>query len=122
MIDHTPYLLPGNLRTGEDVYAWMSTCSRRRWRWHCETGGPTNGFPEDDERTMLRHRLDVERRQACRRAALLHWRDMRVLVCTASNWTRFGDHGEAQKRWQLVYNSFSKAVAFRSAAKESVVL
>lgn len=58
--DHRPYLTETDLRTPEDVLAWLYTC---------QYGFTTGAI------FALADRLDRERRQACRRAAILAWRD-----------------------------------------------
>lgn len=60
--DHRPYLRAGDLRTPEDVLAWLA---RPRC---CKT--------LEGHVARLRARLDRERRQACRRGALDAWRGL----------------------------------------------
>ena len=72
------YLRPGDLRTAEDVYRWMCSPVGKRLAdhrmWLLAKGEYTFMDHYCEDYVMLRERLDRERRQACRRAALEHWR------------------------------------------------
>ena len=59
--DHTPYLLPTDLRTAEDAAAFV----------HTYVVDPATEWDLSDVYNYLERRLDRERRQACRRG---RWR------------------------------------------------
>lgn len=90
------YLTETDLRTPEDVLAWLAnprcckTVEGHVWR--------------------LRARLDRERRQACRRAALAEWRDF------ASDLRAKALHDAWACQW--CHRQIALALAFRSAARE----
>lgn len=63
------YLRPGDLRTAEDVLAWL-----RERALAADEGFVSRAATLDEAHADLSARLDRERRQACRRAALEHWR------------------------------------------------
>lgn len=100
--DHTPYLVEGDLRTPQDVLEWLA---RPRC---CET--------LEGHIWRLRERLDRERRQACRRAALLEWRRVCELVrwCDAYRNSDAAWHEVAPSMWRAL----TLALAFRAAARE----
>ena len=58
-VDHRPYLVEGDLRTPEDVLAWLCEYDPRE-----QLG---------DALVELRVQLRRERRQACRRGAKFRW-------------------------------------------------
>lgn len=99
--DHRPYLTATDLRTPEDVLAWLID------------------YPSMDAAQAsidLHVRLDRERRQACRRAALLEWRRVCELVrwCDAYRNSDAAWHEVAPSLWRTL----TRALAFRAAARE----
>lgn len=93
--DHRPYLTDTDLRTPEDVLAAMDA-------YHpCEEAG--------DVAFELRARLDRERRQACRRAALIAWREF------AYDLRRNRGHDAWVCKWCIGH--ITRAIAFRAAAR-----
>ena len=60
--DPTPYLLPTDLRTAEDVLAWQADCVLAWVPEHSDGRMPAGSLVQ-----LLAARLDRERRQACRR-------------------------------------------------------
>lgn len=63
--DHTPFLLPTDLRTPLDAADWLDKRTPRPHRIEDAVR-----YAVDD----LRAQIDRERRQACRRGALDYWR------------------------------------------------
>jgi hypothetical protein len=99
--DHRPYLTATDLRTPEDVLAWLGACE-----YWFTTGASL----------ALAARLDRERRQACRRAALLEWRRVCELVrwCDAYRNSDAAWHEVAPSLWRTL----ARALAFRAAARQ----
>lgn len=60
--DHTPYLLPTDLRTAEDVARWLRSIPHAGRPW-------ANECPVCGVMLLLEARIDRERRQACERGA-----------------------------------------------------
>lgn len=111
--DHRPYLASGDLRTAEDVLAWLTD---RKWTT------PTTKEPQDVtlERAAndLFDRLDRERRQACRRVALGQWHRLSGLV----RWARRARTVRGRdRRWDevgvSVWHILRTFIAFRAAAE-----
>lgn len=63
------YLRPGDLRTADDVLSWL-----RERAIAADECFVSRAATLDEAHADLAARLDRERRQACRRAALEHWR------------------------------------------------
>lgn len=105
--DHTPYLRPGvDLITAEDACAWLDGL----------TSGPAREriYGVLDAHAALSLRLDRERRQACRRGALDHWRRYRVaarLLAKAANARERFEYETCGTRLRAA------ALAFRAAAR-----
>ncbi len=108
-VDPTPYLLPGALRTAEDVLDWLDTLHK----------GPVKDriFGIQDAVCRLDERLDRERRQAFRHQALWCWRSFTLFV---------RDYARQKREEGLICDSelegyiesyLSKALAFRAAAR-----
>lgn len=91
--DHLPYLREGDLRTAEDVLAWLT-------RYLDAPGGTGTMAPHD-----LRARLDRERRQACRRGPLKAWR----------SFANGAEHGHTD--CEYCERDLALALAFRAAAR-----
>ena len=104
--DHTPYLRPGvDLITAEDVLGWLHERVDPGWSRNAGRGEFSHA---------LRARLDRERRQACRRAALDHWRRYRVaarLLAKAANARERFEYETCGTRLRAA------ALAFRAAAR-----
>lgn len=107
--DHHPYLTATDLRTPEDVLDAMDA-------YHpCEEAG--------DVAYELRVRLDRERRQACRRAALEEWRAFRR--CLSPMWTSDPGAEIQEELWRegndlsccWGFKCLALALAFRAAAR-----
>jgi hypothetical protein len=120
--DYLPYLLATDRRTPEDVLAWLQRPSLDRHREHVAFGGPRLQ-PYIDDAQMLAYRLDRERRQACRRGALWHWRAWRRSLSpmwTDDPKTDFEDElwrGENTFECCWGFDCLSQALAFRAAAR-----
>lgn len=134
-VDHTPYLLPGDLRTAEDVLAWMRN-EEAEWRAAATSDA---GVPHgaslvrfdgaaigmlDGIAKHLESRLDRERRKACRRGTLEEWRRMSSLVVngdvSSDGMDSFAyaiDGGEGAII-VLASDHLARALAFRAAARE----
>ena len=121
--DHRPYLLATELRTAEDVAAWLEEHAEQ-WRRDA-VADPSVGARSvrldyaglralQGAHADLRTRLDRERRQACRRGALDAWR--RFCDETGNvDWT-----GESLDVWgnrRRALRALSRALAFRAAAR-----
>ena len=122
--DHRPYLLATELRTAEDVAAWLEEHAEQ-WRIDA-AADPSLGARSvrldyaglralQGAHADLRARLDRERRQACRRGALDAWR--RFCDETGNvDWT-----GESLDVWgnrRRALDYLSRALAFRAAARQ----
>lgn len=69
------YLRPGDLRTAEDALSWL-----RERAIAADEGFVSRASTLDEAHADLAARLDRERRQACRRAALYAWRMFSTVV------------------------------------------
>lgn len=113
--DHTPFLRPGvDLCTAEDVARWLrqfvvGTC-----------------LDADEIYARLTARLDRERLQACRRAALAKWREFANLSRELSDRGAAGgailravldDPEWWGPRTAAILGALSAALAFRAAAR-----
>lgn len=124
--DHTPYLAATDLRTPEDVLAWLRTSELTRARHHMATGGTESGVTHYSDEAMLAYRLDRERRQACRRGALELIRAIaRQKLWLRSDYAqnkgaeRFGTFAKcmAHQRETRWGSDLRRALAFRAAAR-----
>ena len=108
--DPTPYLLPTDLRTAEDVLAWQADCVLAWVPEHSDGRMPAGSLVQ-----LLAARLERERRQACRRGALLDWRRVCELVrwCDAYRNSDAAWHEVAPSLWRAL----TRALAFRAAAR-----
>ena len=111
--DHRPYLTATDLRTPEDVLAWLDAMALTS----SERIAPIQ-WSMAMAHARLRARLDRERRQACRRAALAEWRRMTSLI--VNGWA--SDDGLDSFFDDTVYTVFAsdhltRALAFRAAAR-----
>lgn len=101
LVDPRPYAGPTDLRTAEDVARWLDTLHQ---------GPPAERiFGVQDAIAALDARLDRERRQACRRGALVNWREARRLAASPQPETIY---------WPDVAVYLSRALAFRAAARQ----
>lgn len=101
--DHRPYLTDTDLRTPEDVLAWL---------WDRARSPASDGFAcrmVANSATALEVRLDRERRQACRRAALAEWRKF------AYDLRRNSGHNAWVCKWCIGH--IARVLAFRAAAR-----
>lgn len=105
---HRPYLTETDLRTPEDVLAWLRRPILSRIAEEYPDPDTRSWYVGDAE--MLWHRLDRERRQACRRAALRAWRDF------ANDLRAKALHDAWACQW--CHRQIALALAFRSAARE----
>lgn len=104
--DHRPYLTATDLRTPEDVLAFV----------HDFVVDPDVEWDLSEVHNFLRRTIDRERRQACRRAALAEWRRVCELVrwCDAYRNSDAAWHKVAPSLWRAL----TRALAFRAAARE----
>jgi hypothetical protein len=100
-VDHRPYLVEGDLRTPEDVLAWLCEYDPRE-----QLG---------DALVELRVQLRRERRQACRRGARIAWRAAAKAVRAARECTT-GDLWWAT--YAIISSNVYRALAFRAAARQ----
>lgn len=109
--DHRPYLTDTDLRTPEDVLAWLDVMALTS----SERIAPIQ-WSMAMAHARLRAHLDRERRQACRRAARLEWRRVCELVrwCDAYRNTDAAWHEVAPSMWRAL----TLALAFRAAARQ----
>lgn len=120
--DHRPYLTATDLRTPEDVLAWLDAEAASWTEAGIEHGTELVRFDVAVSQTLataakyVRARLDRERRQACRRAAILEWRRVCELVrwCDAYRNSDAAWHEVAPSLWRTL----ARALAFRAAARE----
>lgn len=122
--DHRPYLADTDLRTAEDVAAWLEEHAEQ-WRRDA-VADPSVGARSvrldyaglralQGAHADLRARLDRERRQACRRGALACWRRF----CDEAgniDWT-----GESLDVWgnrRRALECLTRALALRAAARQ----
>jgi hypothetical protein len=112
-VDHRPYLVEGDLRTPEDVLAWLCEYDPRE-----QLG---------DALVELRVQLRRERRQACRRGALEHWRA--AAICAGRPRARHRSLAtapfiafEVSGPWEaddgFAVQHLTAALAFRAAARQ----
>lgn len=104
--DHRPYLTATDLRTPEDVLAFV----------HDFVVDPDVEWDLSEVRNFLQRKIDRERRQACRRAALIAWREF-------AGGARQGHdawHSEANKAHACLWceENLARALAFRAAARQ----
>lgn len=110
------HLRPGDLRTAEDVYRWMCSPVGKRLADHrmwLLAKGEYAFMDHCEDYVMLRERLDRERRQACRRAALENWRAFRR--CLSPMWT-FDPVDEIQEELWREGNDLSCCWGFKCLA------
>lgn len=100
-LDYRPYLLATDLRTPEDVLAWLRAEYLDRYHDVHEAA------------EELAYRLDHARRQACRRGALDYWR----LMCECEAFIRENPLDAIGARENLVTYK-ARAIAFRAAARQ----
>lgn len=128
-IDHHPYLAAGDLRTAEDVLAWLDAHrldaieGRALLAPSTSFGPPVRGADADavSIRTLhvlhrdLAERLDRERRQACRRGALLAFSAAARMMRTYEHDLSLG----AVNDWleAAITCALAEALAFRAAAR-----
>lgn len=109
--DHRAYLVEGDLRTPEDVLAWLD--EYRNSRQCIVRRHPENVI--DDAAFALEARLDRERRQACRRGALEEWR-------LAASYVRIARTTTTGNMWWALggtlYELVHSFLAFRAAARQ----
>ena len=98
-IDHHPYLTDGDLRTPEDVLAWLR-------EWDATGWDPERHYASEH----LSERLDRERRQACRRGA----RDMARSIAVRKRWLRrdYDEDGGREK-----FGNFARCMAHMREAR-----
>lgn len=107
--DHRPFLADTDLRTAEDVAAWLREHAPR--------------YYDDGVADALDARLDRERRQACRRGARDAWRRF---SCVARSWAMrdcawsLGWPYPAARVLvaQTMIRDLTRALAFRAAARQ----
>ena len=101
--DHRPYLTATDLRTPEDVLAWLID------------------YPSTDAAQAsidLHERLDRERRQACRRGALAVFREACRERERERDAQRLFDDDRAAKTYRMFrLHHLRRALAFRAAAR-----
>jgi hypothetical protein len=102
--DHRPYLTATDLRTPEDVLAWLDAMALTS----SERIAPIQ-WSMAMAHARLRARLDRERRQACRRAARIAWREF------AYDLRRNSGHNAWVCKWCIGH--LADALAFRAAAR-----
>ena len=128
-VDYRPYLREGDLRTPEEVAAWMRSLSlfTRERPWRQDLDGACDELDE---------RLDRERRQACRRAARQAFSQAcRIMRAAMDTRGRRRDRELSDAAWShpsMFYwphknvswndvaellNGLAKALAFRAAAR-----
>lgn len=147
--DHTPYLVEGDLRTPQDVAAWLDGEIRdaiegRAMLAPSTSFGPPVRGPDYDAvsiralqraHQLLTERLDRERRQACRRAARVHFgmavrimreamnirgrlRDKELANAVwGSSLSRWGRLSHASVHAVALLDRLTAALAFRAAAR-----
>jgi hypothetical protein len=116
--DHRPYLTATDLRTPEDVLAWLDAMALTS----SERIAPIQ-WSMAMAHARLRARLDRERRQACRRAALEEWRAFRR--CLSPMWTSDPGAEIQEELWRegndlsccWGFKCLALALAFRAAAR-----
>ena len=112
-VDYRPYLAATDLRTPEDVLAWLMS----------EVYPDESTFTKYAVGYKLVNRLDRERRQACRRGALYYWQAWRRSLSpmwTDDPKTDFEDElwaGENTFECCWGFDCLSNALAFRAAAR-----
>lgn len=119
--DHRPYLRPGvELITAEDVADWLDTLH------HGPIADRIYGVQEAV--AALDARLDRERRQACRRAAVDAWerfagevrswgrRPAWAAAMSAAVWDGTGDAARARCAERML-RDLAQALAYRAAAR-----
>ena len=110
--DHRPYLREGDLRTPEDVLAWVRRPATDRRREHLAWGGERL-VPYIDCEQMLAFRLDRERRQACRRGA----RENFAKFSAFARWCKGHRVVPVDEYEAMTLNWISAALSFRAAAR-----
>lgn len=98
--DPRPYASPTDLVTAADVLAWLGDL---------DEDGIMGAPPVWAVVQRLRERLDRERRQACRRGALVEWQEFRRWV---HGWGYGWGDGDG-----IALDVLSRALAFRAAAR-----
>ncbi len=118
--DHTPFLLPTDLRTPEDVARCVISFAL----------DPDVEYDATDVFNYLSARIDRERRQACRRGASQHIRWARTNRDNVDEWSAsdaadptLWDSLTERDEWvatakDLEAKQVRKALAFRAAARQ----
>lgn len=98
-VDHRPHLLPTDLRTPEDVLAWLRLVAPLYL----------------DLSYHLARRLDRERRQACRRGALARFK----MFAWYGRQVRSGgcDFDDEDFASEMAWDDAADCLAFRAAAR-----
>lgn len=104
-VDPRPYAAPTDLVTAADVARWLRE-QIYEWDADCDTANPRQVVT--CVAIALERRLDRERRQACRRGALVNWREARRLAASPQPETIY---------WPDVAVYLTRALAFRAAAR-----
>ena len=111
--DHTPFLLPTDLRTPEDVVRWQREAADRLWR-------QSYTVTTTDVLNATSEQIDRERRQACRRGML---RAFKFACGNRANERAWAKSDDAEDRHWAKWASkqriveVQRALAFRAAAR-----
>ena len=107
--DHRPYLTENDLRTPEDVALWLSKRCLAS-----DEAFVSRGQTLDEAFWDLSDRLDRERRQACRRAALENWRNF----AQYARWCKERGAVPKDENEAMVLRVLAKTIAYRDAARQ----
>ena len=97
--DHRPYLTATDLRTPEDVLAWLKERAIA-----ADEGFVSRAATLDEAYAALSARLDRERRQACRRGA----HEMTRVIARSKLWLR---KDYVSSDGQAVFGSFKECIS-----------